>query len=88
MRLNYFLQNSSKAKKNNEVPSFNDQLVLMGLKGLCSSLYRKENLSELSENQVAELLKQLRYRFSSDPNQLARVSGLSYEVVCKLLETI
>ena len=87
-RMNFFLQNSSKAKKVNEAPSFNDQLVLMGLKGLCSSLFRKENLSELSEDQFSELLKQLRYRFSSDPNQLARVAGLSYKDVCRLLEKI
>ena len=87
-RMNYFLQNSSKAKKVNEAPSFNDQLVLMGLKGLCSSLFRKDKLSELSEDQTSELLKQLRYRFSSDPNQLARVAGFSYEDVCRLLEKI
>ena len=87
-RMNFFLQNSSKAKKVNEAPSFNDQLVLMGLKGLCSSLFRKESLTDLSENQISELLKQLRYRFSSDPNQLARVVGFSYEDVCRLLEKI
>ena len=86
--MNYFLQNSSKAKKVNEAPSFNDQLVLEGMNNLCVSLFRKKTITELDDKQKAEVLKQLRFRFSSDPNQIARISGISYEQVCNMLETI
>lgn len=87
-RMNYFLQNSSKAKKVNEAPSFNDQLVLEGMNNLCVSLFRKKTITELDDKQKAGVLKQLRFRFSADPNQLARISGISYEQVCNMLETI
>lgn len=87
-RMNYFLQNSSKAQKINEAPSFPDQVVSAGLKSLLASLFRKNSIFELSDTQKSELFKQLRYRFSSDPNQLARVSGLPYEEICRLLELI
>ena len=87
-RMNYFLQNSSKAKKVSEAPSFSDQLVSEGLKNLCVSLFRKQTIMDLDTTQASEVLKQLRFRFSSDPNQLARISGLSYEKVCNMLETI
>ena len=87
-RMNYFLHNSSKAQKINEAPSFPDQVVSAGLKSLLASLFRKNSIFELSDTQKSELFKQLRYRFSSDPNQLARVSGLPYEEICRLLELI
>ena len=86
-RLNYFLNSSSKAKHLVEAPSFNDQLIHGAIKDLCVSLFRCSHLPDLNEQQTAELLKQLRYRFSADPNQLSRVSGIPYEMVCKLLET-
>ena len=85
-RMNYFLRNSSKAKRISEGPSFNDQLVSAGLHNLCVSLYQKDTLGQLPDVQKSEVLRQLRYRFSADPNQMARVSGLSYEDVCDLLE--
>ena len=87
-RLNYFLQTSSKARRLNDVPSFNDQIVLAGMGSLLASLFKKSDLLELEDQQRAELLRQLRYRFSSDPNQLARISGLSYKETCSLLESL
>jgi REP element-mobilizing transposase RayT len=86
-RMSFFLQNSSKARLLREAPSFDDQLILQAMNNLCISLFRNKGLNGLNETQTAELLKQLRYRFSSDPNQLARVAGLPYETVCALLET-
>lgn len=85
-RMNYFLTNSSKAKRINEAPSFNDQWVFAGIKSLCISLCRSSNLSDLTVNQKAEVLKQARYRFSSDPLQIARVTGIPYAEVCSFLE--
>ena len=88
-RMNYFLQSSSKAAKTNNLPtmpSFRDQTVSDGLKDFCTSVYGKKHLSELSLEQTSEILKQLRYRFSADPNQISRVSGLPYDTVSKLLE--
>ena len=88
-RMNYFLQNSSKAKRRlaaAECPSFRDQLVLSAIHDLCHSLFRKSSLETMDWKERAELIKQLRYRFSSDPQQLARVTGLSYETVTAMLD--
>ena len=90
-RMNYFLQNSSKAKlrlktTNPNLPAFKDQLIVAGIKDLCQSLYQKRELTELGDRQVSEILKQVRYRFSSHPQQMARVTGIPYEQVVKLLE--
>ena len=89
-RMNYFLQNSSKAKRHLSAdvtaPSFRDQIILSAIPDLCQSLFRKSSLSALTENEQAELLKQLRFRFSSHANQLARVTGLSYDKVTELLD--
>ena len=41
---------------------------------------------ELSESQLVELLRQLRYRFSAGADQLARVTGLSYEQAVRSLD--
>ncbi len=85
-RMNYFLQSSSKAKQLSEGPSFSDQLLVSAVHDLSVSLYRKSSFSELETGQQAEIVKQLKYRFSSDPNQLSRITGLSYEKVCGLLD--
>ena len=87
-RMNFFLQNSSKAKMVKETPSFDDQLVTSGLKSLCASLFREKDFSNLSESQQSEILKQVRYRFSSEPHQLARISGVPLNEACRLLELI
>ena len=90
-RMCFFLQNSSKAKRKissreTDPPSFRDQLVHSAIPDLCRSLFQKASLSELTDVEKAELLKQLRYRFSSHANQLARVTGLSYDKVVALLD--
>lgn len=92
-RMNYFLQNSSKAKRRltssqNDPPSFRDQLVRSAIPDLCQSLFRKPALADLTEEELGELLKQLRYRFSSNANQLMRVTERSYKEVTELLDKI
>ena len=91
-RMNFFLQNSSKAKQrlnasDLNLPAFKDQVLVAGIKDLCHSLYQKRELTELGDGQVSEILKQVRYRFSAHPHQMARVTGIPYESVVNLLET-
>ena len=83
-RMNYFLQSSSKAKQRLEtgeqsLPAFKDQVIVAALPDLCWSLFRKRQIGELSEEQMVELMRQLRFRFAANVNQIARVTGLSYE---------
>ena len=85
-RMNYFLQSSSKAKLVKEAPSFKDQLIVSAMQDLTVSLFRKKTFGDLTNLQKSEILKQLRYRFSSEPNQLSRISGISFEEVCRMLE--
>ena len=89
-RLEYFLRNSSKAKKRLEasdenLPAFRDQSILNALPDLLQSLFHKRRIEELETGEQVELLRQLRYRFSASPNQIARVCGLTYaEAACLL----
>lgn len=88
-RLLYFLNSSSKAKNRlseNAMPSFRDQVISSGVTDLCYSLFRKASLQELSADERAEMLRQLRYRFSADIAQLARVTGIPYSEACRLLD--
>ena len=90
-RMNYFLQSSSKAKRlsqfgENDTPAFRDQILADAIQDLCRSAFQKTTLEELNDTQKGELLRQLRYRFSANINQLARVSGLAYERATSLLE--
>ena len=90
--MDYFLRNSSKAKARLEsgeeaFPSFKDQLVLAAVPDLCRTLFMQPDFQALSEPQKTEILKQLRFRFSANVHQLARVVGLSYEETAKLLDT-
>lgn len=89
-RMNYFLQNSSKAKirlaSDDDIPAFRDQSILSSIPDLCYSLFKKGSVTELSLSQKAELLKQLRRRFSADLKQLARVTGIGYSEAADLLE--
>lgn len=87
-RMSYFLNSSSKARRETRIPSFSDKLITMALRELCVSVFNKRDLSELSENQTAEVLKQVRYRFSADPIQIARVVEIPYDAVTKLLDSI
>ena len=90
-RMDYFLRTSSKARLRLEsqkeaLPSFRDQLVLAALSDLCRTLFQKQSFVELTEFQKSEILRQLRFRFSSNVHQMARVTGLAYDVVARLLD--
>ena len=90
-RMDYFLRTSSKARlrlesKEEALPSFRDQIVLAALPDLCRTLYQKQAFAELPDSQKSEILKQLRFRFSSNVHQLARVTGMSYDTVGRLLD--
>lgn len=90
-RMNYFLQNSSKAKRHldaseNNLPSFRDQIIQAAVPDLCRSLFRKHNMQALTPKEQTELLRQLRYRFSANIDQLSRTTGLTYESVAMLLD--
>ena len=92
MRMNYFLHHSSKAKRRldakDNAPNFRDQVILPAIGDLCQSLFQKSSLEALTQDELAELLKQLRYRFSSHANQLARVTGIPYQKVVDLLDKV
>lgn len=90
-RMQYFLNSSSKAKirlesKDSETPSLKDTVVLPLMLDLCQKMFGKGLVNELTPEQLTELLRQLRYRCSSNINQLARITGLSYTQIAKLLE--
>ena len=91
-RMNYFLVNSSKAKRRldakDNAPNFRDQVILPAIGDLCQSLFQKSSLEALTQDELAALLKQLRYRFSSHANQLARVTGIPYQKVVDLLDKV
>ena len=91
-RMDYFLRNSSKAKlrlesKDDALPSFKDEVVLAAHPDLCRTLFSKLSFKELSDAQKTEVLRQLRFRFSSNIHQLARVVGLSYDETARLMDT-
>ena len=90
-RMQYFLQNSSKAKKRlarseEGLPAFRDQVVVAAIPDLCHSLFQCRSVEGLKEPQLAELFRHLRFRFSADVNQIARAAGFPYEKVARLLE--
>ena len=92
-RMNYFLQSSSKAKLRLEtgeqsLPAFKDQVIVSALPDLCWSLFRKQRIAELSPEQLLELMRQLRFRFAANVNQIARVTGLSYEDAAAYLDRV
>ena len=90
-RMNYFFQNSSKAKRRqefqgNDLPSFRDQVLYAALPDLCRSLFGKNNVSELNEDERQELVRQLRRRFSADIHQIVRVTAFSKRDVARYLD--
>ena len=92
-RMNFFLQNSSKARKRMEsaernLPSFRDQIILTAIPDLCRSLFQKDGICDLSTIELSELLRQIRFRFSADVKQIARVCSLPYAETVKLLDEI
>lgn len=90
--MHYNLVNSSKAKMRLEsgagLPAFRDQVLLEGLKDLCINLFNKKDQTTLSTEEMSELLKQLKRRFSADIKQLCRVVGLPYEEAARLIDRI
>lgn len=91
-RMNYFLQSSSKAKKrlslDENLPAFRDQTILAALPDLCRSLFQKDAFRQLSGDEQAELARQIRFRFSADATQIARVCGISYADAARLLDSL
>lgn len=88
-RYSFFLNNSSKSRirmDNNPAPSFRDQSIIAAASDLSRSLFRADSIEQLSEEDLSELMKQLRRRFSADIKQLARVTGFSYSEVTKYLQ--
>ena len=91
--MSYFLNTSSKARQKLEMgegalPSFKDQVIISALPDLCQSLFRKDTLYTLIDSEKGELLRQIRYRFSSNIHQLARVTNMEYDNVVRLLDTV
>ena len=91
-RMNFFLNTSSKARKRLEteehLPAFRDQIILAALPDLLRSLFGKESFQELSGPEPAEFMRQIRFRFSADINQIARVCRLTYAEAARIIDTI
>lgn len=91
-RMNYFLASSSKARKKLEaddnLPAFRDQIILAALPDLLRSLFGKETFVALSEHEQAEFMRQIRFRFSADVHQVARVCGLSYADATRIIDSV
>ena len=89
-RYNYFLYSSSKAKKAMELSgaSFRDQVISDGLLDLCVTLFGKKHPSDLDEDESAEVVRQIRWRFGADAHQISRVSGIPYSKVTAFLNRI
>lgn len=89
-RMSYFLNTSSKARKRLEstemLPSFRDQVILSAMPDLCRTLFGKKDFAEFSREEKGEYLRQIRFRFSCDVKQLARVCGISYAEAAELLD--
>lgn len=93
-RMTYFLNTSSKARKRLEtdedrIPSFKDQIILQALPDLLNGLFGKASFQELNlEADRAEAIRQIRYRFSANVHQAARVCGISYADAARLIDTV
>ncbi|MBQ6253624.1 MAG: hypothetical protein IJK05_03085 [Bacteroidales bacterium] len=89
-RLNYFLINSSKARRrlenNSRSVSFKDQVISSAVPDLCHSLFRKSFQADLTTDEMATLVSEVRRRFSADLNQIARILGIEYSDVTRFLE--
>ena len=92
-RMNYFLMNSSKAKRKIEksedhTPAFRDQVILAALPDLYRSLFDKQRFDELTPAEKTEALRQIQFRFCSNVHQIARVTGLTYEEAARRLDSV
>ena len=91
-RLSYFLLNSSKAKRRRDAseggqPTFKDQVILAAVPDMCMSIFRKKDAAELDSDELVELIKLVRRRFSADIPQIARVLEMPYSKVARMLES-
>ena len=91
-RYRHFLLTSSKAKvslekRNESLPSFTDQSVLHCASDLCRTLFQTESLKDLRDEQLAEILKQLKRRLACDALQLSRALGIDYSRTAKYLDS-
>ena len=92
-RMHYFLMSSSKARKriesdNEHLPAFRDQTVLASLPDLCQSLFGQRSYKELTPEKQTEFIRQIRFRFSANVNQIARVCGISYEEAARKMDRV
>ncbi|MBQ6761388.1 MAG: transposase [Bacteroidales bacterium] len=92
-RMNYFLVNSSKAKRKIENaddhhPAFRDQVILAALPDLYRSLFGKQRFEELTPAEQIESLRQIQRRFCSNIHQIARVTGLTYEDAARMMDSV
>lgn len=90
-RMYYFLQNSSKSKrkdnfKGNNLPAFRDQVLISAIPDMCRTIFGRNAISELEEGERAELVKQLKRRFSADYRQIARATSIPENEVVRLLD--
>ena len=90
-RMNFFLQNSSKARRRrefqgNDLPSFRDQVLYAALPDLCRFLFGRDDASGLDEDQCRELVRQIRRRFNADIHQIARVTPFSMDEITRALD--
>ena len=92
-RMDYFLRTSSKAKRRLEIgeerlPAFRDHIILSALPDLLRSLFQKDTFRELNMDEKTEFMRQVRFRFSADINQVARVCGVSYAEAARMFDTV
>lgn len=92
-RMNYFLSSSSKARKRietseNNLPAFLNQTISAALPDLCRSLFGKQSFRSLMIDEKTELARQIKFRFSADANQIARVCGITYADAAQFLDRI
>ena len=91
--MNYFLVNSSKAKRkiqnsDDRHPAFRDQVILAALPDLYRSLFGKQSFEELTLEEKTESLRQVQRRFCSNVHQIARVTGLTYEAAARMMDSV
>ena len=90
-RYNYFLLNSSKVRdklgdRPAILPLFSDQSVLKAAEDLSRSMYGASSTKALAADQLSNVLRQLKWRFSSSTEQLARITMLDASVITDILE--
>ena len=71
----------------NGMPSFKDQVILAALPDICNSIFRKSSIAELGPEEMTDLIKEVRRRFNAEAHQVARVVGIPYPEVARMLES-